>query len=593
MNRFLQVFYILFSALMVALALPNELFHFGQPLIGIFSLVPLYKAFTNFSSYKEAAALTGLHTFTVHLCSSYWLGFFKDFAALTLGASAIGTGVIGAIIGLALYSPFARIKANKTLRILSSPFYANFIPFRALWFCIVYVMYEWIKSCGWFGYPWGTISTTLYRWKVLIQIADITGTYGVTFLTCLFVSVISEGHTLYLAMGKSSRNFALFSYSKLFLFFISLFILTFIYGCVKYFAPEKPIKYLNTILVQQNADPWQESNDNTTILTSQRLTTEQLEKLAAEGEKPDIVVWSEGCLKYALPYSIAHYNRSPYEEPLIPFIKKAGVPFLLGGSYRVGQNPRRSMNAALLFDGDGEFRGAYGKNHLVPVAEVLPLADIPAVANFFKKVIRISAGWTPGDQYVCFDIKGSLTENAKKPAVKVISLAESPKEQAAEEESLSYVRITAPICFDDAFPDVCRPLAASGSELFMNITDDSWSLKASAEYQHFVVAAYRTIELRTTMARSTNSGYSVVINPKGNIIADMPLFKEAATTVKIPIYKRQVTTYLLLGNWLPHLCAIAAIAFEILMFIKRNERIEALSERKKFRKKKKAKKSSK
>ncbi|MBD5399858.1 MAG: apolipoprotein N-acyltransferase [Treponema sp.] len=594
MNRFLQVFYILFSALMLALALPNEIFHFGQPLIGILSLVPLYIAFTRFSSYSEAALLTGLHTFTVHICSSYWLGFFKDFAALTLGASAVGTGVIGAIIGLTLYSPFARIKSNKILRIHSSPFYAQFIPFRALWFCIVYVVYEWIKSCGWFGYPWGTISTTVYRWKILIQIADITGTYGVTFLTCLFVSVLSEGYLLYLETGKFSKPFALFSYIKIFLFFIALFILTFIYGCIKYFKPEKPIKYLNTILIQQNADPWKEESDDETILTSQRLTKEQLEKLAATGERADIVVWSEGCLKHALPYSLSHYNRYPTDEPLIPFIRKTGVPFLLGGSYRMSQKPRRSINAALLFDNNGNFRGAYGKNHLVPLAEVLPFSDVPAVAQFFKKVIGISAGWTPGDQYVYFDIKGTAVDNAKKPAVKVISLADPYSEpytkHIEEENKRPYVRISAPICFDDAFPDVCRPLVANGSELFMNITDDSWSLKASAEYQHFVVAAYRTIELRTTMARSTNSGYSVVITPKGDVIADMPLFEETATTVKIPVYKRRTTTYLLLGNWLPHLCALVAIAFEILMFIKRNETIETLSERKKFRKKKKSKK---
>lgn len=588
MNRFLQVFYIIFSATLLSLAIPNELFHFGSPFIAIISMISFYYAYINFKSYKESLLLTGLHTFTVHIMSSFWLAFFKDFAVLTLGASALGTGVIGCVIGLILYSPFAKINKHKELRMYSSPLYNSFISFRVLWFSCVYVLYEWIKSCGWLGYPWGTISSAMYRWKILIQIADITGTYGITFLVILFNAIVTEGFVLYFKSKNDTKTiYAAKNFIRISNVWRILFILSFVYGCFKYFKPIEPIKYLNTIMVQQNADPWKETNDSETILLSERLTREKIEEVKKSGTNVDLVVWSEGCLKYSFPNSYFHYQNFPIEEPLIPFIKEMNIPFILGGPFTESYSPRKIFNSALLFDKEGNFRGAYGKNHLVPLAEVIPFSNIPFVASFLKKVIGISAGWTPGDQYVYFDIKGNLNGVNSKPITKVISLADSVEEQKKKDELKSYVRISTPICFDDAFPDVCRPLVSNGSEVFINLTDDSWSKTKSAEYQHFVISAYRSIEYRTTLARSTNAGYSVIVDPKGNILSDMPLFEQHAMFSKIPIYNNQQTIYLRFGNLLPHIIAILVIIFEIYLFLTLNKRSEAYSERKKFKKQKK------
>ncbi|MBO5692151.1 MAG: apolipoprotein N-acyltransferase, partial [Spirochaetaceae bacterium] len=68
-----------------------------------------------------------------------------------------------------------------------------------------------------------------------------------------------------------------------------------------------------------------------------------------------------------------------------------------------------------------------------------------------------------------------------------------------------------------------------------------------------------------TLIRSTNSGYSVVVNPKGQVIADMPLFEEASLYTSVPIYQRQVTVYCMFGNWLPALCFILVLTNLIVM----------------------------
>ncbi|MFC2280549.1 MAG: nitrilase-related carbon-nitrogen hydrolase, partial [Treponema socranskii subsp. buccale] len=153
------------------------------------------------------------------------------------------------------------------------------------------------------------------------------------------------------------------------------------------------------------------------------------------------------------------------------------------------------------------------------------------------------------------------SERRARSESKIVSLAKGAGDLAAEEE-MPLVRVSAPVCFGDAFPsDVCGPLHRYGSDVFINITDDSWSNTKSAEYQHFVIASYRAIEYRTTLVRSTNAGYSVVLDPAGKIVADMPLFEQDALAVSIPVYKRSTTAYALFGNWLPFVFGVLIIAY--------------------------------
>ena len=587
MSQILQVFCILFSAALLSLGIPNELYNLGSPIYGLLSLVPFCIAARQFRSFRQSALMFALHTFTVHLLSSFWLAFFKDFAAFTLGASAVGTGCIGFAMGLVLHLPFSRKDGAAQLEDMATCHGAPSVAIRVLWFPAVYTTYEWVKSVGFLGYPWGTLSSTMFNWKVLIQIADITGTYGVTFLCAALASLIAEGLSLlWSPLRTENARFAAAVYAQTACCILSLLACTFVYGAFRLIEPNKPEKYINAIMVQQNADPWKAATDNDTILASQRLTTERLEEARRTGTEVDLVIWSEGCLKSPYPRYEYHYKKFPEEKPLSSFISECNVPFILGGSYvrdKTAAKSRRIYNAALLFDRNGNFRGWYGKNHLVPMAESIPFSGIPAVAQFLKSVIHISAGFTAGDQYTYFEIPAHYAEPERLPATAVISLKDSYS--PARKTERPYVRISTPICFDDSFPDVCRPLTEFGSEAFINITDDSWSSTKSAEYQHFVISAFRTIELRTAMARSCNSGYSVVLDSKGNVISDQRLFEESAALVKIPVYRRKSTVYLRLGNWLPHALAWLCIAVIAYFYATLNRDTLVRSERKKFMRK--------
>ena len=596
------IFSAVFSGLMLSTAIPNEFYLFGCPVYTLIAFIPLYLIFNRIKDFKTAFIAFFVQTLTTHLISSFWLAYFKDFAIFTLGASALGTACIGGAFGLFFFIPYyttySQNKLNENclkLKFRLSP------AFRILYFSAIYTLYEWVKSSGFLGYPWGTVSSAMYRWPVIMQTASITGTYGITFMTIMFNALAAEAVLLYFGNAELQKSKSEQTLQTLKLFGILLIFMLF-HGVYQYDKPRKPVKELNVITVQQNSDPWQEDSDRKSILTSQRLTQEKIQELELQGRTADLVVWSEGCLNRAFPGAEGYYSWYPAEKPLSEFVQEMNVPFIFGGSVvrtqtittgGINKNRKDYFNAALLYDSEGKYRGYYAKNHLVPFAEALPFIEIPPVHTFMEKVVGISAGWIPGDQYVFFNIPCSLTQNYKLPAVKNIDLTMTYAQQRRQETKPFTVNVATPICFDDAFTDIMRPLFLNGAELFINITDDSWSLKKSSEIQHFVIASYRAIEYRTTLVRSSNAGYSVVVEPSGKIIADLPLYEEAALSAVIPVYKRRITPYARFGNWLPYLCVIVFFACSIWSFFDFTPYDYIPSERKTKKDKKKHKKNSK
>ena len=195
MSQILQIFCTLLSTVLMALALPNEFLTFGSPLIGLFAIYPFYIAMRSCKHYREAFVLCFIHGSVTHLLSSFWLGNFPGFAIFTLGASDLGTGFFEGFFSIGFYFPFLFAPKSDRLSELSGVCHLA-IPFRVLWFCAIYTIWEYCKSTGFLAYPWGTVSMTAYKWKTITQIADITGVYGVTFLFVLFSALLGEGTIL-------------------------------------------------------------------------------------------------------------------------------------------------------------------------------------------------------------------------------------------------------------------------------------------------------------------------------------------------------------------------------------------------------------
>ena len=555
MTIIFQVFCALFSGILTALAIPNELYHLGSSILAFAALVPLYIAAKGSFTYKRTALLFALDALSCHLLSSYWLANFKDFAVFTLGASAFGTSCIEAMAGCLFIFPF--VYKNSTFIIEKKPF--NYEPYRVFHFALVRVIYEWAKSTGFLAYPWGVLPMAAFDNKLLTQNADIFGVYGLTFLMAFGAGTLAE-FLLYAAKKPFWQDFygqnaktALVCNAKCFLLLLSLAVC---YGACKLgqFTPVQ--KTLNAVLVQQNKDPWASSDDTESLQISMKLSEEGIDEFFNEGESADLVVWSEAVLRYGFPHSLKRYTFYPQEESLMSFIQRMDTPFIIGGPYIIDATKKKYANAALVFDRTSNFKGYYGKSHLVPFAEVIPGVEYPWVRNCMNRMVGFSNGWTAGGQYRLFDFEGK--QCVETPAVKIISLVGSKETPDAT------VRVATPICFEDAFPDVCGPFHQAGAEVFMNITDDSWSKTDSAEWQHFAVATFRAVEYRTSLVRATNAGLTAVVDNKGRVLQSLPLFESGYLNAKIPIYKWQPTVYADFCNWFPHLLLLIAAALAAL-----------------------------
>ena len=531
MNGFLQIFfYVLISSLLLTLGIPNELFIWGSPVLGLFSLVPMYLAIEKCKSHKMAAFATSLQFVLTHIFSSFWLGNFKGFAIFTLGGSALFYFLVGLAFGLILYLPFSNKKNNFSL-IQNNQF---FIPFRIIYFACVWTIYEWYKSVGFLAYPWGTVLMTAYSWKVFTQIVSLVGTFGISFLFSLFSGTVAEGILILRDFPKKSFS----NYNFTAAFCITLFALSGIYGAFTYTQNKSPVKTFDAVLVQQNADSWEDGNSTSTIKKAQDLSKEAtMDFLEKTETKPDIILWNEAVLTYALPDSYYYYCTYPRNNSLVKSIIDLGIPHLIGGPILVDEEENLYSNSVILFNEFGEMEDWYGKIHLVPFAEEIPYGDTEIVKKLMDAMVGFSSGWTPGNKLTLFNLKNKEGQN---------------------------IKFSTPICFEDAFANLCRLHYLNGSEVFINLTNDSWSLTKSAEYQHFVIASYRAIECRTTLVRSTNSGFSVVVDPYGNIVDSMPLFESVSKTITIPIYERIYTPYAILGDIIQYFAIIFVLIWLVL-----------------------------
>ncbi len=526
MKRNLQAFFCsLLSAGLLAVSIPNELFHFGIPVAALFSLVPLYFALNLCSGYIAAGLLVSLHFVVTHILSSFWLSYFMGFAIFTLGGTSAVYLVSGFLIGQILYIPFDltnkatyRLKENAGL----SPWGA---VIRIILFAAAWTVHEWGKSTGFLAYPWGTVIMGMYRWKLLTQIVDLTGTWGLSFLVSVFSALVAEG---FVRLDRTRFEKAHFSYTRVFCAVVLLFMLSAVYGICQFTAVREPEKTVDMVLVQVNADSWENGSEEDVILSSQALT-----KNALEGRSADLVVWSETTLSYLLPDSYYAYEMIPWDYSLVQSIQDLKTPHLIGAPWIKDPEEFYYANAAVLFDSEGQIADYYLKTHLVPFAEVIPYYDAEWMKSIMNALVGFSSAFVPGDDY---------------------SVIEIPIKNG---DRLSFA---APICFEDAFSSTCRQLFLAGAELFVNITNDSWSLTDSAEYQHFVIASYRAQEFRTTLVRSTNSGFSAVIDPAGRILHSMPLFESCSSFVTVPVYHRQMTVYALLGDWVPLFSGIILVS---------------------------------
>ncbi|MGP1414322.1 MAG: apolipoprotein N-acyltransferase [Treponema sp.] len=513
MNFLSSLIMVISSASLLSLGIPNEVFNFGNSIMGLVCFIPLYYAFFMSNSKHRTAFMYSLFVTLTHLFSSFWLIHFQDFAIFTLGASSVAYFVLAYPFGLFFYYIFK---------------YSD-IKHRPFLFALTITLWEYFKSSGFTAYPWGVISMTALSLHQFIQFIDVTGVWGLSYILALIGAVETE--TLLSIFGLTDGLKKCKKRPLVIPLLITIFLISIIniYGFFALRNSESPEKNISLLLVQQNIDPWYDSMEES-VKVGMRLTREALKK----NKDIDLVVWSESSLSRSYEDYKDWYELIPNDDPFIPFLREIDCPILIGTPLTGKEDSSQRYNGVALLDESGDILQTYAKMQLVPFAEFLPFIDHPIVKKFFNRLVGFSSGWAQGQIYKLFSIKTKKGDD---------------------------VFFTTPICYEDAFPSLCASLHEKGSDLLINLTNDSWSKIESAEYQHFAIAYFRAIELRTSLVRSTNGGYTCVINPKGEVLNSLPLFREGTLSVDVPIYSHKTTPYALFKDWLPLLLFVILILY--------------------------------
>jgi apolipoprotein N-acyltransferase len=507
----------LISGILFPIAVPNQLFIYGNFLIGLICLFPFFYSLKHSPGIRFSILLGIIFGGISTILANYWLFYFNDYRFWTIGS--VTFGYIG-------------------YNALLAPFLWKFMKVRSPWtpFAVAaaWTVYEFFKSVGYLAYPWGLIAYPATSISALIQHVDILGVWSLSFIMACINAVFCETADTIVLLNKLKFKTIIHQWSVIF----CIVGIALIYGYVMLERDFDYSKTFDVLLVQQNADPWLFSNKADTVKIAQDLTREGLQKAPID---PDLIVWSESSLSQPYPDAKAYYRRNPEEDPFLSFLNDLPVMLFTGGPIVLDWENLEAMNSALLITPAGDTVNYYGKQHPVPFAENVPYWENPIIRGFMQNVIVLNSMWTMGDEYTIFTIPLKNGE---------------------------FLKFGSPICFEDAFAYICRNFTLAGSELFINLTNDSWSQTESAQIQHSVTSLYRAIENRRVLVRSTNGGHTVIYGPHGEIIDELPMFVGTTLFASFPVYTtKRFTPYTLYGDYFPYFLLI--ILFVLLLMQKK------------------------
>ncbi len=368
-----------------------------------------------------------------------------------------------------------------------------------------WVALEFIRAHFLSGFGWAMLGHSQYKNICLIQIADITGVYGVSFLVILVNLLVFE--------SLRARSF----FPKVSITVVGILSFVLIYG--SWVTGQKNNYPLVRVgIVQPNiplAIDWDEGRRPWIIAKTIRLTR------SLEDQKLDLIVWPET----SLPGVIS-------DEPfLVNMIEETSAdlhtPILIGS---VAQDGEKYYNSAFLIGADGQMQGRYDKIHLVPFGEFLPLRPI---LGWISKIVPLD-DFTSGTTYKIF----SVAPTSKKFCVL--------------------------ICFEDTLGHLSRNFARAGADFFINMTNDAWFRDTKAPFLHLQSAVFGCVENHRSLARAANTGVSALVDPWGRIITVVSdghgkkTFIEGEAWGTLPLV-HEMTFYTKYGDIFTYLCFLCIL----------------------------------
>ncbi len=401
----------------------------------------------------------------------------------------------------------------------------------------LWVALDFLRSRLFTGFPWLDLGYSQYQNTLLLQLADLTGHHGLTFLivlvNCMIFSII-----------RHRQRPAKPTFLKEILPAALILATAFSYSAYRFALLEETIQTspkLTTGIAQGNIDQskkWLPSLQDKTIQNYLSMSN----KLITE-KRPELLIWPET----ALPFF-------PVDHPLFTQIKESilrpnGPVFITGAPHFVISPETKTINyynSAFVLtpikmelpvsNGKTYTTARYDKQHLVPFGEYIPFSDyLPSS----MPIVQSMGNFSPGS--------------------------------SLEPISCHKAEIGVLICYESIFPDLARQEVQNGANLLVNLTNDAWYGKSSAPWQQLAMVVFRAVENRKSLARAANTGISCFIDPLGNQIELSPLFEPFTMTADLPLLEGS-SPFVKYGHFFPLLCLFGLIP--IVFFVKKKLQVE-------------------
>lgn len=537
------------SGILFALSFPNFLVLTGLPFLAWFALAPLYVAFRR-TSWRRGVSMALLFTGLQALLVNWWQGTFS-YVSLPFTVS----------LTIIQYLPFI-VLLVATVR---------FFPRCGLWAApLLWTAFDWLRSLGFLGYPWGILGASQYGNTSLIQVASLGGVWAVSLLTHLSGAVIAMGLEKIISgeldiplLRSSSARGGSGGFAPGLVYFLRPWRPAIILaaavlsitagGAISMHVRDNraregrvngETRQIRILAVQQNTDP-RKHDYRLSFEELSRLTEEAIGEAARSGKNEfDLVAWPESGfvpdMRFWLDESRARRSRAKLVIEMLDWQASLGINMVTGTQDHfyealppsddpdTPEEIKRIRNSAVFLKSDRTDlfdREYYYKMRLVPFTENFPYDEqFPEVAELLHNFSTTQ--WTPGTEHHVF----------KAPAFS----------------------FSTPICFEDVFPDHVRRYVLAGAEVLVNMSNDYWANTPLEGYQHAAHAVFRAVENRRPLIRATCSGWTVSVDPEGRISEDWPPFYTpgwVSGEYDIPL-EPELSFYTRTGDWLPVLCGI-------------------------------------
>ncbi len=486
----LEAIFMVLLAFFASLAFPGLLNSEGIGFIAFLYLIPVFWMI-NRTSFIKAPFLGLVYGFMFFIFYNYWLSTFHPLAIL-----------IAPILKCIQYVPLflcLKLAARKF------PRYGYIVQ------ALVYVAYLYLTQQGFLGYPYGNLTAAVTKYKVLIQMVDTTGIWGLALLMVLPQTLVAQ--------MISKKKFG--SYYVDIMTLISLYLLALIYGlfAIYHYENAEVERVVRIASLQHSADTW-EGGDATYRRNFENLSRMSLEALE---EEPDLIAWSETAFVPSVTWNLqypATNARARLCQEFVDFGLTLPVPLVTGNPEGViadeslppylpdGTWNWEKYNTVILF-ADGEVKKTYRKQHLVPFTEHFPYGD--TFPWLYELLLANDYNWwLEGDEATVFEYDDYT--------------------------------FSTPICFEDTFGYLSAGFVKSGADFLLNMTNDVWSGSIPAEVQHMQLAVFRAIENRRVLLRSTNSGITCLIDITGEVHDPLEPFTQTWHIYEVPIYSETIGT---------------------------------------------------